>query len=387
MNTKLARIFSIICLGAAAAQAEDTPSPALLVLNKGDETLAIVDPVSLKVVGRAPSGPDPHEVIASADGRLAFISNYGGHHTLSVVDLVDQKHLPEVELGALLSPHGLAEAQGRIFFTAEGSKVIGSYDPKTAKIDWVLGLGQNRTHMIVVSKDGKHIYTSNVNSDTISVIDQSSGPGGGRGFRGPPPDGRNGGPGGPPPGGPPPDGRNGGPGGPPLGGPDGQRGGPGGRGGPPPGFGQADWTETHIHVGDGPEGFDVSPDAKELWAANSHDGTVSVIDLGGKKVVETLNIPTRFANRVKFTPDKRYVLISDLGSNDLVIVDVATRKELKRLDLGGGSAGILVQPDGARAFVSIGNRNGVAVIDLKTLEATGFIESGPGPDGLGWAVR
>lgn len=374
MNSKTAWLFSIICLGAVAAQAADTPSPALLVLNKGDQTLAIVDPASLKVVGRAPTGPDPHEVIASANGRLAFISNYVGHHTLSVVDLVDQKPLPAVELGALVSPHGLAMARGRIFFTAEGAEVIGSYDPKAGKIDWVLGLGQDRTHMINVSKDGKHIYTSNVNSDTISVINQASGPGGNRG-----PGGRRGGP--------PPDGRNGGPGGPPPGGPDGRRGGPDSRGGPPPGFGQTEWTETHIDVGDGPEGFDVSPDGKELWAANSHDGTVSVIDLGEKKVVATLKTNIRFSNRLKFTPDGKRVLVSDLGGNNLHIFDTRTRKGLKNIELGGGSAGILVEPDGNRAFVSVGNRNGVVVIDLNKLEPTGFIESGPGPDGLGWAVR
>ena len=152
MNPKAILLLLTTCL-ATVVSAEETPATALLVLNKGDNTLAIVDPATLKVVGRAPAGADPHEVIASADGRLAFISNYGTGHTLSVVDLVAQKSLPTVELGALRSPHGLAVADGKIYFTAEGAKVIGSYDPALQQIDWVLGLGQNRTHMIVVSKD------------------------------------------------------------------------------------------------------------------------------------------------------------------------------------------------------------------------------------------
>jgi YVTN family beta-propeller protein len=385
MITKFTAMLLMNCLGTGVILADNTPDTTLLVLNKGDETLAIIDPVGMKVVGRVPSGPDPHEVVGSADGRLAFISNYGGHHTVSVVDLVTQKALPAVELGALLSPHGLAVADGRIFFTAEGSKVIGSYDPKSEKIDWVLGLGQNRTHMIVVSKDAKHIFTSNVNSDTISLIEKGAGgggpggPGGPRGFGGQPP--------------------GGGAGGPPPGGPDGQRGGPGGSGGrgfgpgpggPPPGFGgpgQGDWNETHVPVGSGPEGFDVSPDGKEVWAANSHDGTVSIIDVTKKAVIETLKTQTRFANRLKFTPDGKLVFISDLGGNNLLIIDAASRKEVKTIDLGGGSAGILMQPDGARAYVAVGSENGVSVIDLKTLEVAGHIESGPGPDGLGWAVR
>lgn len=357
-------------------RAEETPAAALLVLNKGDNTLAIVDPATLKVVGRAPAGADPHEVIASADGKLAFISNYGGGHTLSVVDLVAQKSLPAVELGALRSPHGLAIADGKIYFTAEGSKVIGRYDPSSHLIDWVLGLGQNRTHMIVVSKDAKHIFTSNVNSDTISLIEKSSGPGGpGGGFGGPPP---GGGPGGPPP--------DGGQGGPPPGGPGNGNPPLGGPGGPPGGFDQADWNETHIAVGHGPEGFDLSPDGKEIWAANSHDGTVSIIDVAKKTVVATLSVPS-FANRLKFTLDGKLVFISDLGSSDLVVVDVGSRKEVKRIKLGGGSAGILMQPDGSRAYVAVGSDNGVAVIDLKTLEVAGHIETGRGPDGLGWAIR
>ena len=363
------------------AVAEKPPATALLVLNKGDNSLAIVDPVSLKVVGRAPAGADPHEVVASADGKLAFISNYGAGHTLSVVDLVAQKSLPAVELGALRSPHGLAVADGKIYFTAEGSKVIGRYDPASQLIDWVLGLGQNRTHMIVVSPDAKRIFTSNVNSDTISLIEKGStpsgpgGPGGlggpGGGFGGPPP---GAGPGGPPPGPPP-----GGPG-------DGNRP-PGPPNGPPGGFGQPEWIETHIAVGHGPEGFDLSPDGKEIWAANSHDGTVSIIDVAKKAVVETLTIPTRFANRLKFTLDGKRVLISDLGSNDLVVVDVASRKEIKRIKLAGGSAGILMQPDGSKAYVAVGSDNGLTVIDLNTLGVAGHIETGPGPDGLGWAVR
>ncbi len=359
----------VATLGDCPAIAADdvvTPTPAasLLVLNKGDTSLAIVDPATLKVVGRAFAGQDPHEVVASADGRTAFISNYGGFgaglHTISRVDLVAQKPLPAVDLGPLRSPHGLAWADGQVYFTVEGSKAIGRYDPAVGKVDWVLGLGQGRTHMIAVSRDAKRIVTSNVNSDTISILELGRTPDRG----GPPP--------GPPPGGPPDGGDlNGGPPpGPPPGGP--------GRGG-------GDWAETHVAVGQGPEGFDVSPDFRQVWAANSHAGTVSVIDVATRSVVATLNIPTRMANRLKFTPDGTRVFISDLGGTGVVVVDVATRKEIQWITLGRGAAGILMQPDGARAYVASGN--GVAVIDLRTLAVVGRVETGRGPDGLGWAAR
>jgi YVTN family beta-propeller protein len=371
MKLNLQRILLATWLGASVCPAADTPRAALLVLNKGDNSLAIVDPGAAKVVARLPSGPEPHEVVASKG--LAFISNYGGNNTLSVVDLVAQKALSPVNLGALRSPHGLCAAAGKIYFTAEANKIIGSYDPASQQIDWLLGLGQERTHMIVVSSDAKKIYTANVNSDTISLIERGSGANG---------PGRFPGPGGPGEGGPPPGVPNsqGGPGRPP---------GPGGGpAGPPFGpFGGGGWNATHVVVGKGPEGFDVSPDGKEVWAANSHVGTVSIIDVSKKAVVQSLNVGTRMSNRLKFTPDGKFVFISDLGGRDLVVVDVGARKELKRIPLGGGAAGILMQPDASKAYVAVGSQNGVTVIDLKTIEVAGHIDTGPGPDGLSWVNR
>src|SRR6478752_5025375 len=134
----------------------------LLVLAKSDLTLSVVDPTTLKVLGQVPSGPDPHEVVASTDGRTAYISNYGGGSltTITPVDLVAQKALDPIQLGALRGPHGLMFVGGKLWFTAEGSKVIGRYDPATRQIDLVLGTGQNRTHMIYVFADLGRIVTS-----------------------------------------------------------------------------------------------------------------------------------------------------------------------------------------------------------------------------------
>src|SRR6202140_5941136 len=121
--------------------AQSTPSRSLLALSKRDHTLAIVDSKTLQVIGRAPLGPDPHEVIASSDGKTAYVSIYGGgrYHALSVIDLVGQKALPDIDTGALNGPHGLTFVGGKVWFTAEGAKVVASYDPASAKIDWVMG--------------------------------------------------------------------------------------------------------------------------------------------------------------------------------------------------------------------------------------------------------
>jgi YVTN family beta-propeller protein len=358
MTSQFPRFLSAVVVSAgmlflaSAVVAQSTPERSLLALSKHDHTLAIVDPATLAVVARAPVGPDPHEVIASSDGKTAYVSIYGGgrYHSLSVIDLVAQKALPDIDTGALNGPHGLAFVAGKVWFTAEGAKVIATYDPATAKVDWVMGTGQNRTHMIYVTPDLKQIYTTNVSSATVSILEKVSVS-----------------PMGPPPGMHP----------------------PAGAALPPPGAGQprTDWNQTVIPVGKGDEGFDVSPDGRELWTANAQDGTLSIIDLASRKVMATLDAKTFGANRLKFTPDGKLLLISMLGSGDLVIYDAASRKEFKRVPIGHGAAGILMDPDGARAFISCGPDNYVAVLDLKTLEVTGHIDVGGEPDGLAWAVR
>jgi YVTN family beta-propeller protein len=335
-SSRIALAFLTASLGLAVVEGQSTPSTVLLVLAKSDHTVSIVDPATLRVLARMPSGPDPHEIVADADGKLAYISNYGGpggaYNTISVVDLDQNKALAPIDLGVLRGAHGLAFVGGKVWFTAETNKVIGSYDPATRRVDWVLGTGQNRTHMIVVSDDLKRIITSNVSSATLSFIDKVFR----RGPMGPP---------------------------------------------------QEDWDETVVPVGRGAEGFDLSPDGKQIWAANAEDGTVSILDAAEKKVIDTLNANVRSANRLRFTPDGSRVLVSTLRGPDLVILDARTRRELKRLNIGRGAAGIQMQPDGALAYVACTPDDYVAVIDLKSLQVAGHIDAGRQPDGLAWVVR
>ncbi|SRR5712692_1768418 len=305
------------------------PTSALIVLNKEDASLVIVDPASGKVAGRVPTGDQPHEVAVSNDGRLAFVGNYGTGpnpgRTISVIDLVGQKELRRVDLGALQRPHGVFFFDGKVYFTAEANKLVGRYDPSANQIDWLMGTGQNSTHMVYVARNGSPFFTANIGSDSISVLERGANP--------------------------------------------------------------ANWNATVVPVGKGPEGFDLSPDGKEIWAAHSQDGGVSIIDVATKKVTQTLNLQTKRSNRLKFTPDAKLVLVSDLAGNELVVVDAASRKEIKRLKLGKSPEGILIQPDGARAYVAVNGDNYVAIVDLKTLAESGRISTGNGPDGMAWAER
>jgi DNA-binding beta-propeller fold protein YncE len=355
-----ALLASVVLFRAAA---EPTPKAALLVLSKQDHTLAIVDPSDLHVVARIPVGDDPHEVVASADGKTAYVSNYGfgAFHTLCVIDLISQKQVRFIDLGALRGPHGLQFALGKVFFTAEAAKAIGSYDPTTATVDWIMGTGQDRTHMLFIFPGGKRIATTNVNAATVTLMDQVPAR-----------------PMGPPPGMSPPAGAND-VGGPPQGSP------PRMAMGPPPPPPGPNWELSVIPVGRGSEGFDISPDLKQDWVANAQDGTVSIIDLASKKVIATLDINARGANRLKFTPDGKLALIS--AGPEVVIVDTTTHQVVKRLHPGGNGGGIQMRPDGVRAYVATGGAGYVAVIDLKTLEIVGKIDAGGGPDGLAWYVQ
>ena len=329
----------LLTVSAVVCVAQSAPQRTLLALSKTDHTLAIVDPVTLKVIARIPVGVDPHEVIASADGRTAYVSIYGGGslHEINIIDLVGQKPTSNFDTRPLNGPHGLDFAGGKLWFSAEGAKAVGRYDPATGKLDWCMGTGQDRTHMIYVTPDEKNVYTTNVSSGTVSILtDSLIQP---AGFA------------------------------------------------PPGAKPHMDWIQTVIPVARGSEGFDVSPDGRQLWTAAADDGTISIIDPGARKLVGKIDAGVVGANRLKFTPDGKRVLITSLRNGNLVIYDVQSRQQLKKLNIGHGAAGILMDPDGSRAFVGCTADNYVAVIDLRTLEVSGHIDVGGGPDGLAWAIR
>jgi YVTN family beta-propeller protein len=312
---------------AAAQSAPSSSRPTLLVLNKAENTLALVDPATMQVVARVPTGEGPHEVVVTADGRTAYVSNYGAEkpgNSLSVIDLAARKEVKRVDLGPLWRPHGLAERNGKIYFTAEVSRVVARYDPASDRVDWLAGTGQNVTHMLVFHPTRAVIYTANILSDTVSVLelDKPQQPG------------------------------------------------------PPPRI-------TNIPVGSQPEGIDVSPDGRELWVAHRGDGGVSIIDTETNKVKETIK-PGGQPIRVKFTRDGKYVLISSPSTGDLVVFDAATRKELKRFQVGEAAVGVVVSSDSRRAFVASMATGKVTAVNLENMTLAGSVQTGQQPDGLAW---
>lgn len=298
---------------------------SLLVLNKFENTLAIVDPTTLQVTARIPVGVGPHEVAVTADGKTAVVGNYGAQtpgNSLSVIDLATQKETRRVDLGGFLRPHGIQEVKGKFFFTSELSRTVARFDPATGKLDWVMGHGQSIGHMLVVTPDAKQLYTANIMSNTATAIALGAAP--------------------------------------------------------------LPHAITHIPVGPKPEAIDISPDGKEVWVGHNDDGGISIIDSATHKVVHTFQVG-QMPIRIKFTPDGARALVSDPKAGEFLVVDARARTVLKRVPLDGAPVGILIQPDGQRAYVARMQAGTVAVFDLEKLEFVADFKPGEGPDGLAWA--
>ncbi|MEI9813825.1 MAG: LssY C-terminal domain-containing protein [Acidobacteriota bacterium] len=301
----------------AALACAQTPSPALLIANKAEGSLVIVDPKTNAIKGRVNTGYQPHEVAVSADGKFAYVTNYGDAQqpgsSLSVIDLTSFTER-RVGLGDLRRPHGIFYSNGMVYFTAEQSRAVARYDPATNKIDWTQPTTQNATHMVLLNKAGTRLFTANIASNTISIFDPT---------------------------------------------PTGQ------------------WRGEHVAVGPGPEALDLSPNERELWTAHSGDGGVSILNIETHAVTMLPKIVQR-PNRLKFTPDGKRVLISDIAIGELTVMDAATRKVTKRIKLGTLAEGIQITPDGVRAYVALEQDNEVAIVDLAKLSVIGRIKPGRG---------
>jgi YVTN family beta-propeller protein len=319
-----ALLSAILAVGLGGSAPADT----LLVVNKGDSTLTLVDVATLKSVATIPVGNAPHEVAASGDGTLAVVANYGTGPlpgtTISVIDVPGRKEKRRVDLPGLLRPHGIMSAGSKFYITFEGSRAVGRYDAAADRFDLIAGSGAEATHMVVVVPGEKKLYTANIGSNDVSVIDLSLAP--------------------------------------------------------------RMIGLKRIAVVKGPEGIDLAPAGSELWTASrAENGGISIIDPKSDSVVTTLPTTTKLANRVKFTLDGKRVLVSDPASNTLLVYDAATKELVRTLTMAAQPSGIQLTPDGKRAFVACAGAKQVQIVDLDKLAITSSVETGNVPDGLAYA--
>lgn len=316
-------LLAVACLSFVVQAAAQSSAPVLVALNKNDATLAIVDPVSMKLLGKVATGEGPHEVVLSADGKTAFVANYGAQtpgNSLSVIDVAARKELRRVDLGALLRPHGLVGLGGKIYFSAEVNRAVARYDPLANKVDWLMGTGQNLSHMLVLTNDQKRIYTANIGSDSVTAFE----------FQNIPP---------------------------------------------------AQSKITQIPVGKQPEAIDISPDGKEVWVGLNAEGAIDVVDTAAVKVVDKIKLGER-PYRVKFAPDGQRVYATMPNTKELIVIDAATRKEVSRIKLEHVPLGIVFSKDGKTAFVTAVMTDAVLKIDLEKGVVASKVETGAVPDGI-----
>lgn len=185
MRTLLFHSLLLLCLSLELLPASSAQS--LLVVNQGDANLSIVDPVSARqiaTIDEKTSGVHGHEIATSADGHTAFVPIYGSAgvgkpgidgHDMLVIDLPSRKIVGDIDFGHGVRPHlpVFDPASGLLYVTTELDKTVTVVDPHTRKIVGTVPTGQEQSHMLVLSHDGRRGYTANVGPGTVSVLDMT----------------------------------------------------------------------------------------------------------------------------------------------------------------------------------------------------------------------
>lgn len=332
--------FVAVLLLALVSPAEVQPTDVLVVVNKSDDTVTILDAKTGTARATVRVGKGPHEAQVLADGKTAAVSNYGKTgepgRTVTLVDVDRAVAVATIDVGEGARPHGLAAlADGRLLVTAEGTKELLIVDPGARSVVARIPTNRNVSHMVVAPRDGKTAFVASIGSGTVTAAD----------------------------------------------------------------LGRKTVIKD-VATGAGAEGIDVTPDGAQIWVANREADTVSVVDARKLEILANLPAP-KFPIRVKITPDGNRALISCAQSGDVAVFDVASRREVKRIRMdreavAGSEArvfstrfgkspvpvGLLIAPDGKRAWVASTNADVISVIDLDRMEVVGRLTAGKEPDGL-----
>lgn len=313
----------------------------LIVANKAEATVSLIDLASGEVAATLPTGTGPHEVAVSPDGRLAAIADYGTGaepgSTLTVIDVPAAKVVRTLDLGEYRRPHGVVwHAPDRLYVTAEAQKALLEVDPEAGTVRRAVETGQEVSHMVAVTPDGTRAFVANIGSGTVTAIDLEAGE-----------------------------------------------------------------KLADVATGEGAEGIAVGADGQRVWVTNRAADTVSVIDAGSLEVVATVE-PGSFPIRAEATADGRWVLVSNARSGTISVIDAASAEVARTIELavkakdGEGRLlefgeespvpiGIEIAPDGKRAWVAAANADAIVVLDLAEWKATGTLTAGREPDGMGYS--
>lgn len=330
----LAMLFSTALLCAAAA------AETLVVANKSEATVSLIDLDSGAVAATLPTGDGPHEVAVSGDGARAVITDYGLRgapgSTLTLIDVAAATGLGTIELGEYRRPHGIAFLDGqRVAVTVEENKAVIIVDLEAGRVEKAVPTDQEISHMLALSADRKRAFIANIGSGSLSVLDLEAGE-----------------------------------------------------------------KLAIIATGDGAEGVAVAGD--QVWVSNRAADTITV--LHAASLEQLAEFPSAgFPIRAVATPDGSRVLVTHARAGDLAVYDTSKLGEGRRLALGvsmkdvenrlfgdrfGDSSvpiGIAVDPDGRRAWIAHANADILTEHALPSGEMVRRLEAGREPDGMAFS--
>jgi YVTN family beta-propeller protein len=320
-----------LAVGVCLVPAVFAQQSRLLVAEKGAQSLAIIDPASGSVLASVPEGGiTGHEVIASPDGKLAFVPIYGNSGVgrpgtdgtnIAVIDIAARKVVGNIAFDHGIRPHCpmIGPKDGRLYVTTELDKTITVIDPKTLKVVGVIPTGQPESHMLILSHDGRRAYTANVGPGTVSVIDL-----------------------------------------------------------------QARKVLKVIPISANTQRISISPDDKWVFTADQTKPQMAVIDTAAGTVAKWIPMEGIGYGSAP-TPDGRWLLVALPDQNKVAVIDLKTMQVARTVSVGTYPQEVLVRPDGKAAYVSCEHANQVAEIDTTTWNVTRTIPTGKDADGLAWA--
>jgi YVTN family beta-propeller protein len=303
----------------------------LLVAQKGDRSLAIVDPVAGKVLASVPeNGNTGHEVTASPDGRYAYVPIYGNSGVgkpgtdgtnMVIIDLAARKIVGNVDFGHGVRPHDpvIGPKDGLLYVTTELDQSVTIIDPKTFKIIGAIPTGQAESHMLVISRDGRRGYTANVGPGTVSVLDM-----------------------------------------------------------------RARKTLQVIKVSGDTQRISISPDDRWVFTADQTTPRMAVIDTATNTVHAWIPMAGVGYGSAS-TPDGKWLLVALPDVNKVAVIDLTTMKVARNVDVAAYPQAIVVNPDNKTAYVSCMHADKVSEIDISTGKETREFATGKQTDGLAWA--
>jgi YVTN family beta-propeller protein len=310
--------------------APPAPSGMLLVANKGDETLGLIDLNSYRQIATIhETGVTGHEVAASPDGKTAFVPIYGDSgvglpgtdgSTIDVIDIAQRKRIRTIDFGHGVRPHCAMfnPKDGMLYVTTELDKAVAIIDPNSMKIVARIPTGEPESHMLAISPDGSRGYTANVGPGTVSVLDLA-----------------------------------------------------------------ARKTLSIIPVAKHVQRIAASPDGRWAFTSDTENPRMAVIDTTADKVDRWIALPAAGYGAAA-TPDGKWLLVAIPEANAIAVIDLATMKVSKTVAVPHGPQEVLVRPDGEFAYISCSRPHQVAAVQLHDWNVR-VIEAGLGADGLAWA--